>query len=131
MFPLELPLKVRGRGSEMFKAHDVDERFKVVKERHLKCILKFVRERNRSMSGVCTIRLIQAHLLVKYGKLFKYPTLRYALTVWLGLKFRSAMGNRIVSTPQRIHLADDFCENIYPALGKESSGGRVSPCVHG
>ena len=53
--PPELPLAVRGRGSAKFKANDVNERFKLIKEEHLKCILTFVRERNRSWSGMYSV----------------------------------------------------------------------------
>ena len=125
LLPPELPRKVRGRGSDLFKANDVNERFKIIKEEHLKCILNFVRERNRSMSGMCTVRTIVAHLLQKYGKLFKYHTVRYALAVRLGLKYRTTRGSRIVFTPQRIHLADTFCEKIVKALREEAAGESV------
>ena len=127
ILPPELPLKLRGRGSAKFKANDVDERFKKIKERHLKTILEFVRERNRSMAGVCTVRSIQAHLFDKYGETFRYYTIRYALSVRLGLKYRSARGSRLVFTPQRIriHLADTFCKLIYRALAEEAAGEAV------
>ena len=125
VLPPELPMKVRGRGSTTFKANDVDERFKVIKEHHLVSMLNFVRERNRSMSGICTVRGIQAHLLQKFGKLFKYHTIRYGLAERLGLKYRSTRGTRVVFTPQRISLADDFCEKLVKALEEEASGESV------
>ena len=125
VLPPELSLMVRGRGSIKFKANDVDERFKIIKENHLKRILIFVRERNRSMAGMCTVRSIQAHLLQKFGVLFKYPTVRYALAVRLGLKYRTTRGTRIVFTPQRIHLADNFCVKIVKGLEEEAAGTAV------
>ena len=118
-------MHVRGRGSAKFKANDVDERFKLIKEEHLKCILNFVRERNRSMSGMCSVRAIQAHLLQQYGTVFKYHTVRYGLAVRLGLKYRTTRATRIVFTPQRITLADDFCRNLFRALGEEAAGEAV------
>ena len=89
--PPEIPQKKRGRGSDLFKQRDDDGRFMVLKERHLTEILSYVRERNRSMAGICTIRGIVTHLMYKFGKEFKYHTVRYALTVRLGLKYRSVI----------------------------------------
>ena len=125
LLPPELPRKVYGRGSAKFKANDVDEKFKVIKEEHLKAILNFVRERNQSMSGMCTVRAIQAHLFQKYGKVFKYTTIRYGLVVRLGLKYRTTSKTRLVFTPQRIALADEFCVKICKALDEEAAGTSV------
>ena len=109
VLPPELPRKVSGRGSLAFKGGEFSEQFKVFKEHHLKEILNYVRERNRSMAGICTIRSIQAHLIHKYGIEFKYSTIRYGLVHRLELKYRTTLDKRIIFTPQRIILADDFC----------------------
>ena len=77
------------------------------------------------MSGICTVRSIQAHLLHKFGKMFKYSTVRYGLAVRLGLKYRNAMKKRIIFTPQRIILADTFCEKVCRALVEEAAGTAV------
>lgn len=125
VLPPEFPVKVRGRGSVKYKANDIDERFKVIKEEHLKSMIHFIRERNRSMSGMCTVRALQAHLLQKFGKIFKYPTIRYALAVRLGLRYRTTRKTRLVFTPQRILLADDFCVKTCAALEEEAAGDAV------
>ena len=123
--PPELPRKVSGRGSEAFKHGEFSENFKLIKEHHLKEILQYVRERNRSMSGICTVRSIQAHLIHLYGIKFKYSTIRYALVDRLGLKYRTTLGKRLIFTPQRIILADTFCEKLYSALIEEREGNAV------
>ena len=48
----------------------------------------------------------------KYGKVFKYTTIRYGLVVRLGLKYRTTSKTRLVFTPQRIALADEFCVKL-------------------
>ena len=123
--PPELPRKISGRGSLKFKVNDVDGRFKIIKEDHLKEILSFVRERNRSMAGICSVRSIQEHIYHKFDKLFKYHTIRYALAVRLGLKYRSAIRKRLVFTPQRILLADEFCHKLVRALGEQAADTAV------
>ena len=125
VFPRELERKKRGRGSAKFIANDVDERFKVIKRVHLTSILEYVRTRNRSMCGVCTVRAIQAHLMQKFNKLFKPSTILYAMKVRLGLKYRSTMGKRIVFTPHRIKLADEFCVKLHAALIEEAEGRAI------
>lgn len=125
ILPRELARKKVGRGSAKFLANDVDERFKVLKAEHLTAILEYVRSRNRSMSGMCTVRAIQAHLLHKFNKLLKPSTILYGMRVRLGLKYRSTSGKRIVFTAHRIQLADEFCEKIIAALTEEAAGRCV------
>ena len=130
-FPPELPRKTTGRGSELFKQNDVEGRFKILKDDHLKEILSYVRERNRSMAGVCTVRSIQAHLLHKFGISFKYHTVRYALTERLGLKYRNAIKKRLVFTPHRIR---NTCRSIFFEVGESARRARSrqsDPRVYG
>ena len=125
VLPPELPVKIRGRGSATYKANDTDERFKVIKEVHLKTMLNFVRERNQSMAGMCTVRAIQAHLLQKFNKMFKYTTIWYGLSVRLGLKYRTTAKRRLVFTSQRIALADAFCVKLCKGLDEQAAGESV------
>ena len=71
------------------------------------------------------MRAIQAHLIHKYGITFKYHTIRYGLVHRLELKYRTTLGKRLIFTPQRIILADNFCEKIHAALGEERAGRAV------
>ena len=71
LLPPELPRKTCGRGSDTFKANDVEGRFKKLKEHHLAESLNYVRERNRSMSGICTVLSVQSHLFHEYNIMFK------------------------------------------------------------
>lgn len=89
--PAELTLKKRGRGSDTFKQNDVDERFTKLKKRVLVDILDFVRERNRNMKGMCTVRAVQAHIFQKHNLMFKYKTVWYAMSERLGLKYKTAL----------------------------------------
>lgn len=74
---------------------------------------------------MCTVRAIQAHLYKQFNKKFKATTVRYALAVRLGLKYRTTTKTRLVFTPQRIALADSFCEKLYTALQEEAAGTAV------
>ena len=122
ILPPELPTKKRGRGSDTFKVNDADGRFKVIKDHHLSDILGYVRERNRSMSGVCTVRSIMAYMFQRTGLLFKYNTVRYALKVRLGLKFHIADKKRLVFTPGRICWQMPFVRKFIGPFTKRRQG---------
>ena len=53
----ELPQKTRDRGSITFKANnDIEQKYTKLKKEVLVDVLEFVRNRNRNMRGMCTVR---------------------------------------------------------------------------
>ena len=77
------------------------------------------------MRGMCTIRGVQAHLYKKFGKMFKYYNLWYAMSARLGLRYRTVVNKRIVFSQARIKVADCFCRDLAEAMREESAGRCV------
>ena len=123
--PVELPQKKRGRGSEKFKTNDVDERFAKLKKNVLVDILEYVRLRNTTMKGVCTVRGVQAHIFKVHRNLFPYHTIWYAMKHRLGLRYKTACRKRIVFTEARLETADDFVLNLDEALKLQAQGSLI------
>ena len=121
--PSELPQKKRGRGSIKFKANDrIEQKYTVLKEEVLVDILEFVRNRNKNMKGMCTVRAVQAHLFKEHQTLFKYKTVWYAMSKRLGLKYKTAMKKRVVFTDARLGTADEFVVKLDEALKLQDAG---------
>ena len=92
--------KKRGRGSELFMRRYGDQ-FCKIKNVHIKEILKYVREANKNRGGMVTAGRIQAHLLNKFDIIFKRPSIYYALTKRLGLKYANSGKPKIIFSPER------------------------------
>ena len=123
--PAELPQQKRGRGSETFKANDVDEKYTKLKREVLVDILEYVRLRNREMKGMCTVRGVQSHIFTKHHTLFKYHTVWYAMRHRLGLRYKTACKKRIVFTQERLVTADIFVTKLDEALKLQAAGELI------
>ena len=89
--------QMRGRASEIFQQRYGDQ-FKVLKAHHAAEILDYVSLSNSERGGMTTCGRIQAHLLEKFGKLFKKCTIQYCLSQRLRLKFSNVGKPKIIFT---------------------------------
>ena len=116
--------KKRGRGAAEFKRRYGDQ-FMTIKYHHAVAILEYVTLANKQRGGMVTIGRIQAHLLEKFGKLFKKGSIKYCLKNRLGIRFTDAGKPKITFTPERKRSAIVFCKNFDEALKLERAGTHV------
>ena len=114
----------RGRGAELFKQRYGD-RFMTIKREHAVAILEYVSLVNKERGGMVTLGRIQAHLLERFGIVFKKGSIRYCLTKRLGINYTDAGKPKITFTPARKRSAILFCKNFDHALKLERAGTHV------
>ena len=123
MLSVELDQQKRGRGSQKFLANDaVEQQFTKLKKEILVDILEFVRERNRNMKGMCTVRAVQVNVFQKHDIMFPYHTIWYAMSKRLGLRYKTACKKRLVFTEARLGTCDEFVTKLDHALKLQEAG---------
>ena len=114
----------RGRAAELFQERYGDQ-FMTLKHEHLCEMLDYVTLANKERGGMITTGRIQAHLLAKFEILFKKPTIHYALTKRLRLKYSFIGKPRILFTPARKRACIVYCRDYDAALKLERSGTHI------
>ena len=117
-------LKKRGRGSDVFKERYGD-RFCVLKQVHLVEILRYIQRANSERGGMVTIGRVQAHLLSKFGILFKKYHVYYAMRIRLKFKYSTPAKRKIQFTAARKRCTINFCRKLDHALKLEAAGTHV------
>ena len=117
-------LKPRGRASLLFKERYAD-RFMVLKNNHMTEILQYVRLANAERGGMVTMGRIQAHMLTKFGILFKKWNIYYCLTKRLKLKFSVSARPKLQFSPARIRATRIFCKKSDEAIKLERAGTHI------
>ena len=114
----------RGRGSAEF-IRKYGDKFCVLKNEHAKSILEYVRVANDQRGGMVTAGRIQAHLLDKYGIVFKRDTIYYCLKHRLKLQYAYAGKPRLVFTFARRRTAIIFCTKYDEAIKLQQAGTHI------
>ena len=96
-----------------------------IKCHHAVAILEYVSLANQERGGMITLGRIQAHLLDKFGVLFKKGSIRYCLKKRLGIHFSDAGKPTITFTPERRRSAIVFCKSLNEALKLERAGTHI------
>ena len=96
-----------------------------IKYHHAVAILEYVSLANQERGGMITLGRIQAHLLDKFGVLFKKGSIRYCLKKRLGIHFNDAGKPTITFTPERRRSAIIFCKSLDEALKLERAGTHI------
>ena len=122
--PVLPAVKKRGRGAEEFKRRYGD-RFMVIKREHAVAILNYVTLGNKERGGMITVGRIQAHLLDKFGVLFKKGSIKYCLNKRLGIRYRDAGKPKVTFSAARKRSAIVYCKNLDASLKLEREGTHV------
>ena len=91
----------------------------------MQLLFEYVTLANQERGGMITLGRIQAHLLDKFGVLFKKGSIRYCLKKRLGINFTDAGKPKITFTPERRRSAMTYCKNLDQDLKLERSGTHV------
>lgn len=121
--PVELSRLKCGWGDESFTVKN--DNYCVVKDEHLKTVQAYITERNTSMKGMCTVNSIIAHSYQKFGILFRYRTIHYALKTRLGLKYKTPLKSLLVFSEGRTKFDVTFVKDLDYALKEERAGRAI------